>query len=39
MSEVPVLQVDGLVKHFQVSRGIILPQAGRAGARRRGREF
>src|SRR5882724_8213301 len=24
MSEVPVLQVDGLVKHFQVSRGIIL---------------
>jgi oligopeptide/dipeptide ABC transporter ATP-binding protein len=24
MSEVPVLQVDGLVKHFQLSRGIIL---------------
>ena len=24
MSDVPVLQVDGLVKHFQVSRGIIL---------------
>ena len=24
MSEVPVLQVDDLVKHFQVSRGIIL---------------
>src|SRR5258705_3432597 len=24
MSEVPVLRVDGLVKHFQVSRGIIL---------------
>ena len=24
MSEVPVLKVDGLVKHFQVSRGIIL---------------
>ena len=30
MSEVPVLQVDGLVKHFPVSRGIILPQ-GRSG--------
>ena len=24
MNEVPVLQVDGLVKHFQLSRGIIL---------------
>ena len=24
MSEVPVLQVDGLVKHFQLSRGIVL---------------
>ena len=24
MSELPVLQVDGLVKHFQLSRGIIL---------------
>ncbi|MDP1585911.1 MAG: ATP-binding cassette domain-containing protein, partial [Bradyrhizobium sp.] len=24
MSQVPVLQVNGLVKHFQVSRGIIL---------------
>jgi len=23
-SEVPVLQVDGLVKHFQLSRGVIL---------------
>ena len=35
----PVLQVDGLVKHFPVSRGIMLPQAGRPGARRRGRQL